>query len=106
MRQIKLSELQPGMVTDQDIFTPGGRLLLPAGTTLTARHIRMLEARDITHTTVASPDPPRVAAGAAAPLSAQQEQQLFKRLQHNDAGHPFIAELARLYRLRAADAGR
>lgn len=45
-------------------------------------------------------------AAAATPASpGTREQRLLKRLQHNDPHHPFIAELARLCRDRAADSG-
>ncbi len=99
MKNIKIQDVEPGMVTAKDILASSGHLLLPAGTRLTTRYIRMLHARNIPLVAIESDDenssmenPP---VPAHSDIADERVNQLMKRFQHNDLNHPFIKELAR-----------
>jgi HD-GYP domain-containing protein (c-di-GMP phosphodiesterase class II) len=47
MKKIELSNLVPGSVTDADLYTENGELLVSKGATLTAKHLEILQRRNI-----------------------------------------------------------
>lgn len=95
MKSVKIQDVEPGMVTAQDILTPSGHLLLPAGTKLTTRYIRMLHARNIPHLAIESDDQGPLAVDTPSEQSDERVGLLMNRFQRNDLDHPFIRELAR-----------
>ncbi len=55
-----ISELRAGMVLAEDVLTPGGRFLMPKGTTLDQGHLKSLHAWDLPDVGVEVPsEPPR-----------------------------------------------
>jgi hypothetical protein len=107
MKNIKTDEALPGMVTAQDILGANGHLLLPAGTTLTTRYIRMLHAREIPSVAIESEAETTPAENKAAldPAGAHDARidRLVKRFKYQDMNHPFIDELVRVCTSRLAN---
>lgn len=107
MKDVKLDELEPGMITAKDILTHSGHLLLPAGTQVTARHIRMLRARAVGSIAIGTgghlPLPDRGHVKPAPARSIGMKTRVARRFQYNDMSHPFIQELARVYESRLVD---
>lgn len=106
VKNIKVDDLQPGMITALEVLTQSGHLLLPSGTKLTSRYIRMLHARDIDYVAVESAEsgqrPVRGYHTSAAPAD-EQTRRVDTRFKHNDASHPFIKELARVCKSRLSN---
>jgi hypothetical protein len=96
MKNIKIQDIEPGMVTAKDILASSGHLLLPSGTKLTTRYIRMLNARDIPFVAIESDDAsPVVENPPTQVIPDERAHQIMKRFQYNDINHPFIKELVR-----------
>ncbi|MGE0442466.1 MAG: hypothetical protein AB7S39_18440 [Gemmatimonadales bacterium] len=94
---VPLDQLRPDMVLSADLKDAGGRLLLPAGTTLTEKHIRYCQMWGIAEVRIVAEeeaeeetapviDPARLAAAEAA---------LAPRFGHVDLHHPAIAAVFR-----------
>lgn len=97
MKNIKAADLEPGMMIAMDVVTPTGRVLLPAGSKLTARHIRMLNARGVDRVAVACADGERPTEQPSSVADVDEvRRRIRQRFQHNDTSHPFIGELVRL----------
>ena len=84
----------------QDVMGNRGQVLLPAGTTLSDRHIQLLAANGIesllVETGEAAVEPPE-----KPPISPEDiDSTLEKRFLDNDSEHPLIKELARICRAR------
>ena len=109
MKNIKVQDLEPGMVTAKDILATSGHLLLPAGTTLTTRYIRMLHARQIPSVTIDAGDeaPPLESRADSEPHTPHPSEgrliRMMERLQFNNLEHPFIKELVRVCTMRLID---
>lgn len=104
VKNIKAADLEPGMMTAMDVVTPTGRVLLPAGSKLTARHIRMLNARGVDHIAIACANAERPSAPSSPVADAEEvNRRIRQRFQHNDSSHPFISELVRLCESRMLD---
>lgn len=94
-----VNELQAGMVLAEDVLTPGGRFLMPKGTTLDHGHLKSLLAWNLPAVAVAEDAGPAPAAtgGAAAPeavaapgsgdAAAAAEAVVRERLCHLDLEH-------------------
>jgi hypothetical protein len=102
--QVSVDDLEPGMLLAEEVRDQQGRLLVPAGAELTARHLRAFQLWGILtvriRATNAEPDP------ADLPLTPEQlsegEALVRGRLRETDPAHPFIAELVRLCTVREA----
>ena len=96
--QVSVDDLEPGMLLADEVRDQQGRLLMPAGTELTDRHLRAFQLWGILTVRIRAmnegPDP------ADPPLTPEQlsegEGLVRARLRETDAAHPFIAELVRL----------
>lgn len=98
-------DLEAGMTLAEEVRDQQGRLLMPAGTALTDRHLRAFQLWGILSVRIraaeaGAPDP------SDPPLSAEElslgEAIVRGRLRNTDAGHPLIAELIRLCTEREA----
>ncbi len=96
--RITVDNLRPDMVLAADIVDGGGRLLLPAGTALTERHLRYCQMWGIPDADVAGDDPPPTddGAGGLDPAAiASAEARVRPRFRHADLGHPAVEALFR-----------
>jgi putative nucleotidyltransferase with HDIG domain len=117
-----VTELRAGMVLAEDVMTPGGRFLMPKGTTLDPGHLKSLLAWNLPAVAVAVPpagghgaaaDGSGPVAPAPAPggeLAEAAEAAVRERLLRLDCGHEagqvlFRLALEREIRRRAADGG-
>ena len=85
------------MVVSAAVLDQRGRRLLPAGTTLTEKHLRIFKTWGITEVEVASGEEEESSSakpGAADPaLAARAREHAKKLFAHGDLGHPLMAEL-------------
>lgn len=99
MVMLTLDKARDGMVLADDSQGRSGQVLLPSGTTLTARHLQLLSANGIDEVSIretANED-----TTPAAPLSPEEvEAHLADRFRDSDAAHPVIQELQRICRAR------
>jgi len=107
MKNMKIQDIAPGMVTATDVLASSGHLLLPAGTKLTTRYIRMLHARDISYVAIESdeesPSPDHQAPPRPTVVPDEHVNRLMKRFQYNDLKNSFIKELVRICTSRLMD---
>jgi HD-like signal output (HDOD) protein len=97
MGVVKISHLKPGMVVRSDVKDRNGRLLVAAGTMLTANHIRIVKIWGIVEAdmedasnTGGAPQPPE----AINPVIVKAaEESLRKRFRYNDLEDSAVAEL-------------
>ncbi len=54
MANIEIAHLQPGMIVNSDVITNLGRLLLPAGTEITGKHLHVFRTWGITEVDIRS----------------------------------------------------
>ena len=100
---VAIDDLQAGMVLTEDVHDAQGRLLMPRGTELTARHLRAFQLWGILGVPIrgqegeAPPLPP-----PSPELLAEAEEQVRARFRHNDLTHPGMVELFRVCILREA----
>ena len=99
----KLAELEPDMVTASDVVTGDGRLLMPRGTVLTARSIRLLKVWGVVEAQVErklsllrNETPGDVDPEILAKVRRDNE----KRFMHTNMNHPAMIELEYLSTLR------
>ncbi len=91
---VNQDQLRPEMVLAADIVDSGGRLLLPAGTTLSEKHLRfcqmwgVLEAEIVTGDGDPEPEEPTDPARLEAARAA-----ILPRFRHVDPSHPVIDAL-------------
>ena len=107
MGMVRFAELVPDMVVDADVITDQGRMLLSAGTALTAQHLRVMrkwgiEQVDIRGVTAQDVDDDVVARlePAAAESIAAAVTALFRR---SNLEHPAVRELVELTRRRLVE---
>ncbi len=99
-QNIALEQAVSGMVLQADVSNKSGRVLLPAGTALTERHLQLLSANGVDRLAIQS--------GAStgekkekSPLSAEEiASTLENRFRDNNPDHPVIKELTRICRAR------
>jgi hypothetical protein len=104
MTDLRLHDLQPGMVLARQVVDPrGGNVLLGKGVQLTARHLTLLRAHGVTSVDAATPgtESSPVATQTAEETSMLIEQQF----RNTDQDHPLIAELKRICLRRRQDNG-
>lgn len=99
MPKISVADLQEGMKLADDLRSPQGRLLLPAGTELNKRHLTIckiwgvveadienVEAEEVENRALQQLDPERV---------AKARELIKQRFSRAELKHPFVRELAR-----------
>jgi hypothetical protein len=93
-----VDDLEAGMMLAEDVRDQQGRLLMPAATELTERHLRAFQLWGIMGVKIRRPGEEDDSAELAVPpaLQAEAEEIVRERLRHNNAGHPVIIELQRL----------
>ncbi|MBU1190652.1 MAG: hypothetical protein KKA36_09105 [Gammaproteobacteria bacterium] len=97
MLQLKLDDVQTGMVVGQDVLGAKGQLLLCAGATLTGKHLDVLRSHRVQQIMIKPPPATPPAPGLdPAEISAQLET----KFRFCDEQQPLIHELRRLYRKR------
>lgn len=97
MKNVKLEEVEPGMVLARDVKGRFGRGLLMAGNMVTEKHIKIFRSWGITEVIIEK-EP-----GGGRPEfkkshedhegNARQEAQLQKLFKFNDGKHPAVREL-------------
>ena len=102
--QVSVDALEPGMLLAEEVRDQQGRLLMPAGTELTERHLRAFQLWGIFNVRIRSADgesDPAEIPVTPAEL-AEGEALVLARLRDTDPAHPLIAELVRLCAEREA----
>jgi hypothetical protein len=87
------------MVTGRDVVDRAGRVLVPAGTRLDERHLRVLKTWGIDAVEVEVGAPPPSAARGLPPEERERVRARFRRA---DLAHPLVAELLEQALLRAS----
>ena len=89
-----VDDLTPGQVLGENVHDAQGRLLMPAGTELTERHLRAFQLWGIMAVRVrgAEGEEAGVPEVSAEALAAAMER-IIPRFAHNDLRHPLIAVL-------------
>jgi hypothetical protein len=97
-------DIEPGMVLAESVHDAQGRLLIPAGTALTERHLRAFQLWGIQSVQIAggsaSEAPPRPPISPETLREAQE--QVRARFRHNDLSHVLMAALFTASTLREA----
>lgn len=94
MTDLRLEDLQPGLVLVHPAVDSRGNVLLGKGVALTARHLTLLRAHGVTRVDAA---PPGTESTEAAALSAQEaSMQIEQQFRNTDPDHPLISELKRI----------
>ena len=97
MRNIKLEEIEPGMVLARDVKGRFGRGLLLSGNKVTEKHIRIFKSWGIAEVTVeiisGGVSGELIKSSEAQVIHDQQKAQLQKLFKFNDDNHPAVREL-------------
>lgn len=95
---VAVDDLEAGMLLAEDVRDQQGRLLMPAATELTERHLRAFQLWGIVGVKIRRPgeDPDTAAVSVPPELQAEAETIVRGRLRHNNPSHPVIAELQRI----------
>jgi hypothetical protein len=107
--RLALEDLKPGMTLSVDLLEAGGRLLLPAGTALTERHLRYFQMWGVVHAEIDGGEAAETAVPVDPAVQAEIEARITDLFRHTDRSHPAVAQVfahcvARELR-RAATAG-
>ncbi len=104
MPTVKLGQLQEGMVASEDIKNMDDMLLLPAGCTLTEKHIRILHAWGVAQIQVEAGDEVATDADEAVDLNSDRARQLADELRQRfwgfDPANSVQQEVLKLVLLR------
>ena len=102
MAPVQIDNLVPGMILKQSVTDRSGRMLLPEGATLEAKHFaifRMWGVLDVEVTGESEPEPvaaPPQEDAADPALLALALDEVHRIFAHNDPEHPAIRELIRI----------
>lgn len=109
MALIKIEGIQAGMVLQRDIKDRSGRMLLPAGASVTDKHLNVFRTWGITEAHVRGEKDGAEAAAATASLDdldadlvARARDELTRLFSQTDREHPLMKELFTLAVARAA----
>ena len=90
----RLEDLKPGMTLSADLLETGGRLLRPAGTELTERHLRYFQMWGVLDAETVGDDADGEAVGTIDPAAqAAIESGLADLFRHTDRSHPAVAQV-------------
>lgn len=98
-----VDDLSAGMVIAEEVRDQQGRLLMPAGTELTERHLRAFQLWGIMAVRVRGAEGEDDAPALTPDQLAEGEAIVRARFQLNDLAHPFIAQLLRMSAVREAE---
>jgi hypothetical protein len=93
--RVCLDDIKAGMTLASDLQEPGGRLLLPARTVLTDRHLRYFQMWGIQDADIEG-DEVQLDQGAepADPvLLAEAEKRIASLFRHTDTSHPVVSQV-------------
>lgn len=100
MANIDIAHLQPGMIVNSDVITNLGRLLLPAGTEITGKHLHVFRTWGITEVDIKSVTKQDITAvdnvQIDPALLQEVETELNGLFRHTDRGHSVINKLYRV----------
>jgi hypothetical protein len=104
---VQIDKLTPGMVLKHNVTDRSGRMLLPEGATLEARHFaifRMWGVLDVEVTDESEPESESLPQTdeVAPEILAQASAEVSRIFAHNDPEHPAIKELIRICTSRRA----
>ena len=95
--RVTLDDLKPGMTLAADLQEPGGRLLLPAATVLTDRHLRYFQMWGVLGAEIEGDEVQ--AGGTAEPMDpalvAEAEANMAALFRHTDVNHPVVSQVLR-----------
>ena len=95
MTELRLDDLQPGLVLAHPAVDARGNVLLNEGVALTERHLTLLRAPGVTHVDATPSGMESTAANTA--LSAQEASMYIEQhFRNTDPDHPLISELKRI----------
>jgi hypothetical protein len=95
---VAVDDLEAGMTLAEDVRDQQGRLLMPAATELTERHLRAFQLWGIPGVRIRRPGEEAETTEREVPpeLLAEAEAIVQERLRHNNVSDPVIAELRRI----------
>jgi putative nucleotidyltransferase with HDIG domain len=99
MGKVGIHQLTPGMILNQDVTDPSGRLLAAAGQELTEKLIRVFKIWGVADLRVKASDDadPAIAEDAVPPEIRRKAEEITRyRFQYNDLNDPFVEELFRI----------
>ena len=103
MAHLRVDQVEADMVLAADLKDRRGRLIMPSGTTITARHLRSFKVWGVTQVEVGSE-----AAGSIIELEPwaveAAEAELDELFRNTDRDHPFVEQLFHYCRHRRAEA--
>jgi hypothetical protein len=107
LASVQIENLVPGMVLKRNVTDRSGRMLLPAGATLEAKHLnifRMWGVLDVEVTDESEPEasPDHPVDEVDPELLEQAAAEVQRIFAHNDPDHPAIRELMRICTKRRA----
>ncbi|TVM14856.1 HDOD domain-containing protein [Oceanidesulfovibrio indonesiensis] len=104
---INIQDVKPKMVLGADLYAPNGRFLLPKGTKLTNKHVRVLSIWGVPEADIEGADREKTMGEAIAQLSPEtlhaceaRASELFSRA---NLGHEAVRELYQISLLRCAE---
>lgn len=96
--RVSLDDIQAGMTLASDLQEPGGRLLLPARTVLTERHLRYFQMWGILDADIEG-DQVQTGLDQSHPadpaLLAEAEARIASLFRHTDTNHPVVSQVLR-----------
>jgi hypothetical protein len=96
--RVSLDDIKAGMTLASDLLEPGGRLLLPANTVLTDRHLRYFQMWGIQDADIEG-DHPTQGSEQSVPadpaLVAAAEAHIASLFRHADTNHPVVSQVLR-----------
>ncbi len=105
MSFVNVNHLKEGMVLADDLFAPKNRFLLAKGTTIEAKHIRIMKSWGVNEANIVGISQAEAAAGAASSLDPQvitnSKEYVEKFFLETDDSPEITGELKRLSMLRA-----
>jgi hypothetical protein len=93
MPTVSVEKLEPGMVVKSDVRDPLDRLLIAAGTVVTARHAPILQKWGIKAIEIKGDDLLEKEKIVTPEAQDQAVRSTQSRFRHVDLAHPFMAEL-------------
>lgn len=95
MKRLKNSDLQVDMIVAEDIFGRSGEIVMPTGTQLTEKNIKLLENWGISSVAVEGEEED-IAGKFSAEQVADVEKEIHARFDANAKENPFIVQLMKL----------